>query len=56
MNDLKIIVKKKPQSWIGIWIALVAGIGVPMENIPYGVGIGFAIGFLFFLIFRFKRN
>jgi len=50
--------REKPLLWIPIWIALGAGIGVPMNSIPIGVGIGTIIGFLFFLIitFRYKKK
>ena len=42
---------KKPQSLIGIWIALGAALGVPIGNIPLSVGIGACIGFLLLLFF-----
>jgi len=43
-------IKENPIFWIPIWIALGSGIGVPIENIPIGVGIGTCIGFFVFLI------
>ena len=49
-------VKEKPLRWIAIWIALGAAIGVPMENIPLGVGMGVCKGFLLFLIHGFRNN
>jgi len=50
--------KEKPQLWIPIWMALGAGLGVPINNIPIGVGFGTIIGFLFFIInnYRFKKK
>jgi|GEM_PF-2434239 hypothetical protein len=49
-------IKEDPILWIPIWIALGAGIGVPFDNIPIGVGFGTCIGFILFLIFNFKIN
>ena len=49
-------VKENPIRWIPIWIALGAGIGVPMENIPIGIGIGTCIGFSFFLINNIRNK
>ena len=34
----------KPAAWLGIGVALGAGIGVAMGNIALGVSIGLAIG------------
>lgn len=49
-------IKEDPILWVPIWIALGAGIGVPLDNIPIGVGFGTCIGFILFLIFNFKIN
>jgi uncharacterized protein (DUF58 family) len=50
--------KEKPLLWIPIWMALGSGIGVPINSIPIGVGLGTMIGFLFFLIItvRYKKK
>lgn len=53
---MKKLVKEKPLRWIAIWIALGGGIGVPLNNIAIGVGIGSMIGFSFFLIENFKNK
>jgi hypothetical protein len=53
---MKKIVKEKPQAWIGIWVALGAALGVPIENIPVGVGLGACIGLLFFFMFYLKNK
>ena len=55
VNGMKKRVKDKPLYWIGIWIALGAAIGIPIGNIPIGVGLGTCIGFFFFLT-SFLRN
>jgi hypothetical protein len=33
-----------PYAWLGVGVALGAGIGVAMDNIAIGAGIGVAIG------------
>ena len=33
-----------PYAWVGVGVALGAGIGVAMDNIAIGAGIGVAIG------------
>ena len=48
--------KEKPIRWIPIWMAIGAGIGVPLNNIPIGVGFGTCIGFMLFLIHNSKNN
>ena len=48
--------KEKPIRWIPIWIAIGGGIGVPMDNIPIGIGFGKGIGSIFFLIFSIKNK
>jgi len=53
---MKKFIKEKPQCWIAIWMALGAGIGVPLDNIAIGVGIGVVIGFSFFLKENFKNK
>jgi len=49
-------INKKPIRWIPIWIAIGAGIGVPFNNIPIGVGFGTAIGFFLFVILSFRNK
>ena len=38
--------RRFPAQWIAIGIALGAGVGVAMKNVPIGVGIGAVFGVL----------
>jgi hypothetical protein len=52
---MKLKVKEKPLRWIAIWIPIGASIGIPIENLPIGVGLGTGIGFFLFFI-SYRRN
>jgi hypothetical protein len=46
---------KTARFWIAVGVAVGAGVGVAMKNIPIGVGAGIALGALMGLISR-KRG
>jgi hypothetical protein len=44
MKDDKSPLQKRPASWIGIGLAIGAGVGVALDNIALGISIGMLIG------------
>lgn len=49
-----------PYVWIGAWLAIGAGIGTTMDNIPVGAGVGVIIGaglaFTFYMLNKRKAR
>ena len=56
MSDEKSPLQKRPASWIGIGLALGAGVGVALDNIALGISIGMLIGALISLQQSRKGN
>ena len=48
--------KENPVLFIPIWMCIGAGLGVPLDSIPIGVGFGTLIGIGLFLIFQLKKR
>ena len=44
MAEDKSPLQKRPASWIGIGLAIGAGVGVALDNIALGISIGMVIG------------
>jgi hypothetical protein len=44
MKEEKSPLQKRPASWVGIGLAIGAGVGVAQDNIALGISIGMLIG------------
>jgi len=44
MTEEKSPLQKRPASWVGIGLAIGAGVGVALDNLALGISIGMLIG------------
>ena len=44
MTEEKSPFQKRPASWVGIGLAIGAGVGVALDNLALGISIGMLIG------------
>lgn len=56
MDGHKEPILKRPASWIGIGLAIGAGVGVALNDIPLGIGLGMLIGGLIAMQLKRKQD
>jgi hypothetical protein len=56
MDDKKSFLQRRPESWIGIGLAIGAGIGVALNDIAIGIGIGMLAGAIISLVQKRKLD
>ena len=44
MEDQKTPLQKRPQVWVGIGLAIGAGVGLALHDLPLGIGAGMLVG------------
>jgi hypothetical protein len=56
MEDQKTPLQKRPQVWVGIGLAIGAGVGLALHDLPLGIGAGMLVGAIISIMQKRKND